>query len=177
MPQHEKVKPDPSINGRRVTPPRLGPPEEINVQLELHGTEEREWLANRGWSGPKVEEIIRLRCQARADELAELSHRKGIRRTTRLSMRSDVKSLLMGSPQQLQNQQITLNFQGDFKRARIEISELLAQIGVLEGVPYPNWALKQRVESSPEVDDLAEEIAEMVVDDVNKCSSEMEGSV
>ncbi|KAL0574848.1 hypothetical protein V5O48_007121 [Marasmius crinis-equi] len=177
MPPDDDMNPDQTVIRRETTPPRFGPPEEVDMQLDLLGTAERQWLGNRGWSGPKLEEIIRLRSHAREEKLAELSRRKGVRRTSRLSKRSDVKSLLMGSPRQLQNQRIALKYQGDFKRARNEISELLSQIGLLEGVPYPTWALTQRVKPSPEVDYLAEQIGEMAVADENEGGSGMDDSV
>ncbi|KAL0562772.1 hypothetical protein V5O48_019307, partial [Marasmius crinis-equi] len=140
----------PALVIRQATPPRICPPEELTIQLELHGFVEHEWLAARGWTGDKLMEIVRLRKQVRAERLAELKNRleeaceesdlaeKRIRRTSRASILSGAKHLMLGSRSTLQNQRLALKYTGDFKRARSEISELMREITALSDSP-PNW--------------------------------------
>ncbi|KAL0563333.1 hypothetical protein V5O48_018739 [Marasmius crinis-equi] len=151
---------------------RLAAPEEISLQLELHGKSEYEWLSARGWSGAKLLEIIRLRRDSRQEQLAGLEKQMEEARE-----RSDVAkhspSLLkpLRQPAQIResaippNQRLRMKFKGDFRRARREICDLAHQICALSGPPYPNWWLEKRVKPSPAVDDLVNRIGGMGMGD------------
>ncbi|KAL0576157.1 hypothetical protein V5O48_005825 [Marasmius crinis-equi] len=163
-------------NRRRATPPRIGPPEEVYTQLYLRGTAEHGWLTIRGWRGAKLAEIVQMRSKVRADTLTELSHRleeasrnsdiaeKRIRRATRVASRPEFKGIALGSPTCLRNRRIALKFQADFKRARMEMSELTKEMFALGGPPTPNWILKRRVKPCPEVEELVNKVDEMAID-------------
>ncbi|KAL0572954.1 hypothetical protein V5O48_009009 [Marasmius crinis-equi] len=145
MPQSDNHPVNTLTTHRNVMPPPISEPEEVHIQLELQGTAEREWLIMRGWSGSKIEEISRMRREAQEELLPQLHVR-----LDQACQESDIA-----------DERLALKSIGDFKRARKEMTELMEQICMLEGLPVASWELKRRVYPSPEVEDLTNEIAGM----------------